>query len=86
MISIKENVDLFPFNTFGIHATAKYLVTVASVDEARAIFKSDWFNTHPHLVLGGGSNILLTGNFEGLVSRMRSEVSKWLPRIINPSS
>ena len=67
MVSIKENVDLFPFNTFGIHATAKYLVTVASVDEARAVFKSDWFRTHPHMILGGGSNILLTGSFEGLV-------------------
>ena len=67
MISIKENVDLFPFNTFGIHAKGRYLVTVASIDEARALFRSDWFKAHPHLILGGGSNILLTKDFEGLV-------------------
>jgi UDP-N-acetylmuramate dehydrogenase len=67
MISIKENVDLFPFNTFGIHATARYLVTVASPDEVRGVFRSEWFREHRHLVLGGGSNVLLTGDFDGLV-------------------
>ena len=67
MIAFKENVDLFPFNTFGIHAKARYLVTVTTYDEAREVFKSDWFKEHPTLVLGGGSNILLTKDFEGLI-------------------
>lgn len=67
MISIKENVDLFPFNTFGIHAKGRHLVTVASVEQARAVFRSDWFRKNDHLILGGGSNILLTKDFEGLV-------------------
>lgn len=67
MIETKENVDLFPFNTFGIHAKARYLVTVSSAEEARAVFKSEWFKTHRHLILGGGSNILLTKDFDGLV-------------------
>jgi len=67
MIIVKENVDLFPFNTFGIHAEARYLVTVATVEEAREVFKSNWFAELPWLILGGGSNILLTKDFEGLV-------------------
>jgi UDP-N-acetylmuramate dehydrogenase len=67
MISVKENVDLFPFNTFGIHSRARYMVTVTSVEAAMEVFKSDWFKRHPVLVLGGGSNILLTKDFEGLV-------------------
>ena len=67
MISVKENVDLSPFNTFGIHAKARYLVTVTSVEEAREVFNGKLFREHPHLVLGGGSNILLTKDFEGLV-------------------
>jgi len=54
MIVFKENVDLGPFNTFGIHAKARYLVTLTSVDEAREVFKSDWFREHPTLILGGG--------------------------------
>lgn len=67
MIAAKENVDLYPFNTFGIHSNARYLVTVGSEDEAKKVFRSDLFKNHRALVLGGGSNILLTGNFEGLV-------------------
>jgi len=67
MMTITENVDLFPFNTFAIHAAARYLVTVRSVEEAKLVFKSDLFLKSPRLILGGGSNILLTKNFEGLV-------------------
>ncbi|MGC1240198.1 MAG: UDP-N-acetylmuramate dehydrogenase [Chryseosolibacter sp.] len=67
MIKAEENVDLFPFNTFGIHAKARYLVTVKSLEEAAEIFKSDRFKQHRTLILGGGSNILLTSDFEGLV-------------------
>ena len=73
MIVFKENVDLGPFNTFGIHAKARYLVTLTSVDEAREVFKSDWFREHPTLILGGGSNILLTKDFEGLVVKNEME-------------
>ena len=67
MIAVKENVDLFPFNTFGIHSIARYLVTVSSVDEVREVFKSDLFQTHRTLILGGGSNVLLVSDFGGLV-------------------
>lgn len=67
MIAVKENVDLLPFNTFRIHAKARYWVTVTSVSDAQALFKSDLFKKHRTLILGGGSNILLTKDFEGLV-------------------
>ena len=67
MIEAKENVDLHPFNTFGIHTNARYMVTVRSVEEAREVFNSERFRNQPTLILGGGSNILLTGDFEGLV-------------------
>ncbi len=67
MLAIKENIDLYPYNTFGIHSSARYLVTVRSVEEAQEVFKSDWFGNRPALILGGGSNILLTHDFEGLV-------------------
>lgn len=67
MMPVKEHVDLFPYNTFGIHAAARYLVTIASLEEAAEIFQSDLFHQHPVLVLGGGSNILLTKDFDGLV-------------------
>jgi UDP-N-acetylmuramate dehydrogenase len=67
MVEVRENVDLFPYNTFRIHATARYLVTIKSPDDAREVFKSELFRKHRHVILGGGSNILLTGDFDGVV-------------------
>lgn len=66
-MEVKENVDLFPFNTFHIHAVARHLVTVTTPDEARQVFKSELFRQNGHFILGGGSNILLTGDFPGVV-------------------
>lgn len=67
MMRVKENVDLFPYNTFGIHAMARFMVTITTPDEAVEVFESDLFHQHPVLILGGGSNILLTKDFDGLV-------------------
>ncbi len=67
MIEVKENVDLFPFNTFHIHATCRYLVTIRTEEDARQAFEDGLFKSHRHLILGGGSNVLLTGDFDGVV-------------------
>jgi UDP-N-acetylmuramate dehydrogenase len=67
MLSIEENVDLFPYNTFHLHAKARFLVRIRSVDDAMDLFQSDLFKTNQRLILGGGSNILLTRDFDGLV-------------------
>jgi UDP-N-acetylmuramate dehydrogenase len=66
-MTIKENVDLLPYNTFHIGAKARYFVTVTTLDEAKSVFASDLFRKNKHLILGGGSNMLLTGDFDGLV-------------------
>ncbi|MDN3655688.1 UDP-N-acetylmuramate dehydrogenase [Ferruginibacter paludis] len=68
---IKENFSLKQFNTFGIDASAQYFSTFNSVEQLEELlaFKKDISNaslTMP-LILGGGSNILLTKNVEGLV-------------------
>ncbi|MDQ2656824.1 MAG: UDP-N-acetylmuramate dehydrogenase [Bacteroidota bacterium] len=73
MIEVKENVDLFPFNTFHIHAVCRYLVTIRTEEEAREIFEDSLFRSHRHLILGGGSNILMTGDFDGVV--VKNELS-----------
>jgi UDP-N-acetylmuramate dehydrogenase len=67
---IKQNVDLLPFNTFGLRSTAKFLSTIESVTEAKALFDSDIFRKEKHFILGGGSNILLTKDFDGLVAKV----------------
>jgi UDP-N-acetylmuramate dehydrogenase len=70
MLSIQHNVDLQPHNTFGIQVFAKHFVTIHSVDEAKELFKSDVFKNQKHLFIGGGSNILLTKDFDGLVIKV----------------
>ena len=65
MIVFQKNVQLQPFNTFGLEAKATNFVAFQTVDELKEslIQRAD----HPLLVLGGGSNVLLTQDFDGLV-------------------
>lgn len=68
MISIKENVSLRRFNTFGIEATARHYVSVRSTDALReAVLQADY---PEKFILGGGSNILITRPIEALVIHM----------------
>ncbi len=62
---ISENISLKPFNTFGIDVKATRFATFSSIEELGEILKNNQ-NT-PLLILGGGSNLLLTKDFEGLV-------------------
>ncbi|WNH07952.1 UDP-N-acetylmuramate dehydrogenase [Thalassobellus suaedae] len=62
---IKQNISLKPYNTFGIDATADYFVSVSSIDHLKKVLTlKDYPNK---LILGGGSNMLLTKNQEALV-------------------
>ncbi len=65
-----ENVDLQPFNTFGLKVFARHLVVVRSVEEANTLFKSPLFKENKSLILGGGSNVLFTKDFTGLVVKV----------------
>jgi len=64
---IQENFNLRPYNTFGIEVFAKRFSAFASVAELKDLL--DQRNNDPLLFLGGGSNILFTENFDGLVLR-----------------
>ncbi|CAD7810467.1 UDP-N-acetylenolpyruvoylglucosamine reductase [Chryseobacterium aquaeductus] len=61
-----ENFSLKPYNTFGVEAIAKYFAEVHSTEELIEILKQSDAQRLPILFLGGGSNILLTKNFDGL--------------------
>lgn len=69
MIELQENIDLLPFNTFKINAKARYFTSIQTVDQAIALFQSDIFRQNKTLILGGGSNLLLTKDFDGLIVR-----------------
>jgi UDP-N-acetylmuramate dehydrogenase len=62
-----ENVSLKSFNTFGIDVLAKKLVKIKSENDILTLIKEHQLKDEKRLVLGGGSNILLTKNFDGIV-------------------
>lgn len=68
---ILENASLKPFNTFGIDVNARYFTRFDSVSALKQILKD--FQNLPLLVLGGGSNVLLTKHFDGLV--LKNEIT-----------
>jgi len=67
MSNIQENYSLKNYNTFGISAKAKYFASFSSEAELTALLKNNICKTEPLFILGGGSNILLTQDFEGIV-------------------
>lgn len=64
-MQIHENISLKPFNTFGVQSHAKYFSTFSNVEELSEL--TDYNSRLPILLLGGGSNILLTKDVNGLV-------------------
>ena len=66
-MQIRENISLRPYNTFRIDATARYFTTFQNADELQEIVDSPVSTLYASLILGGGSNILLTKNYDGLV-------------------
>lgn len=67
MSNILKNVSLKPFNTFGIDVKAKYFCEIKSIDELIDLVQGDLFKREQRLILGGGSNVLFTKDFNGLV-------------------
>ncbi|MBC7568072.1 MAG: UDP-N-acetylmuramate dehydrogenase [Pedobacter sp.] len=69
MVSILKNISLKPYNTFGISANATGFVEVRSEDELIELLRKD-ITKEPFLILGGGSNVLFTRDFQGLVVKI----------------
>lgn len=65
MSTLQENTSLQTFNTFGIDAKAKYFAKFAREEQLQALLED--YPHLPKLILGGGSNILFTKDYEGLV-------------------
>lgn len=64
---IKKDYDLTKLNTFGIATKAKFFVEIEKEADIKEIFNSEEFKNNPKLFLGGGSNILFTKDFDGIV-------------------
>jgi UDP-N-acetylmuramate dehydrogenase len=64
-MQISENISLKPYNTFGIDVTAKLFSSFSNVEELGELISRD--RQLSKFILGGGSNILFTKNFDGFV-------------------
>lgn len=73
LLPIQRNVSLRPFNTFGIDAKASAYLRVTDVAQLIAVRADPELAKLPRLLLGGGSNLLLTRDFPGLVLHMALE-------------
>lgn len=66
-MQLEENVSLRPYNTFGLDVRARYFARFASADELRRLLALPPVQAASKLILGGGSNLLLTQDFAGVV-------------------
>lgn len=67
MLQIKQHFNLKPYNTFGIEALCTYFTEIYSETDFLELIQNTIYKTNQKLILGGGSNILFTKNFDGIV-------------------
>jgi UDP-N-acetylmuramate dehydrogenase len=66
-MNIEENLSLKKYNTFGIDVNARFFTEVFSNEELKELLSLERYKSLPKFILGGGSNILFTKDFGGLV-------------------
>jgi len=66
----QQNAPLQPHNTFGIVAKARTLVRVRGESDVQAVLAHPELSREPLFVLGGGSNIVLTGDVKAVVLKV----------------
>jgi len=62
--------DLQPLHTLHLRARARELCEISSTDELASLRRRMAVDPQPHLILGGGSNIVFTDDFPGRILRM----------------
>lgn len=64
---LTHNVSLKQYNTFGVDASALRLIEVNSEEQLYRVVAMSEVKSLPKLIIGGGSNVLFTKDYEGLV-------------------
>ena len=67
---VENNVPLQAHNTFHIVAKAHHLVRIRSEEDVQAVLADPQWATMPKFMLGGGSNLVLTGDVKPLVLKV----------------
>ena len=66
-MEIQKNFDLKNLNSFNISAKTKYFYRFSSIKELQNIIEYNKIFKEKTIILGGGSNILFTKDFDGLI-------------------
>ncbi len=72
-MNIQQNISLQPYNTLHVDVRAKYFSAFSSTDELEELLNLPAMSSQRKMILGGGSNILFTGDFEGWV--LKNEIN-----------
>ena len=64
---ISEDFCLKTFTTFGIELRARQFIVVSSEADLKELFEDGHLKRKPRMVLGGGSNVLFTDHYPGLI-------------------
>ena len=75
-MTIKENISLLPYNTFGIDVKARLFIEYYSLDELRQVLREH--KGEPILHIGQGSNLLCTQDFDGVILHSGMARAKFL--------
>ncbi|MBQ7259266.1 MAG: UDP-N-acetylmuramate dehydrogenase [Paludibacteraceae bacterium] len=75
-MTIKENISLLPYNTFGIDVKARLFIEYYSLDELRQVLKEHRGERILHI--GQGSNLLFTKDFDGVILHSGMARAKFL--------
>ena len=85
---IERDVSLRPFNTFGVDVNAALFARVRSVEDLQRVLADRSVADAPLLMLGGGSNVLFTQDFDGCVLKVEiagvrydDDGARWLVQV-----
>ena len=70
---MQHNISLKAFNTFGVDAVAHSFITVSSEAQLEHVFNDLINSDQPYLILGGGSNLLFTQDYNGVIVKNEIE-------------
>ncbi|RZK21039.1 MAG: UDP-N-acetylmuramate dehydrogenase [Pedobacter sp.] len=70
MLHIQENISLKPYNSFGIDVKANYFAEIFSEADLAALYHNEITQAQKNLIIGGGSNVLFTQDYNGLVIKI----------------
>lgn len=70
MLPIENHISLKSYNTFGLEAFARHWIDINSEADLQSLLRHSDYRSLPKLILGGGSNVLFTQDFDGMVIKM----------------